>query len=494
MVLAATVVAVGAEASAVVEARTTTKAAVWLVIRVPHRTSRAAENGREPGAVGDRRGHSFRWSNGGGYSAPLRSGVLAGARFAVLLAMREIRFFLVMALSGACSKVEESSYSLANGLKVDVVDAQRGDRVAVLVSYELGLDYDPEGRSGMSNLLSRLLPTCAVPGKPVRQDGLVVRSGSDHLTMAVAVPLANLDEELDDFAARMGGLQIGDADLERERPALLEELARLRGGDAALAAMSFAAEAIRPSRGGWRGGVPREIEKISADEAEAFWREHGKPANARLVIVGDVDPARVRARIEAAFGKIPAGSAAPRRAPAASTVTGTLVMGDQPSALALAVGVPAPSEALYPAFLILAARLSSASHSWKVSFSPLEQPEVLLVTGSLEPEERPDDAAARIHKEISALTAAGPSSSELRAAPATFAASLGTAPLKPEACAHDPVRVAFVKARSAQLHVDGHGLGQALETVTAAQLAEAARLFEPQRTPAVVAGGAIPSP
>jgi zinc protease len=161
----------------------------------------------------------------------------------------------------------------------------------------------------MSNLLSRLLPTCAVSGKPVRHN-LVVRSGSDHLTMAVAVPLANLDEELDDFAARMGGLQIGDADLERERPALLEELARRRGGDAALAATSFAAEAIRPSR----GGVPREIEKITAGEAEAFWREHGTPANARLVIVGDVDPVRVRAEIEAAFGKIPAGRAGrPRR-------------------------------------------------------------------------------------------------------------------------------------------------------------------------------------
>jgi hypothetical protein len=175
-------------------------------------------------------------------------------------------------------------------------------------------------------------------------------------------------------------------------------------------------------------------------------------------------------------------------------VTGTLVIGDQPSAVALAVGVPAPSEALYPAFLILAARLSSASHTWKVSFSPLEQPEVLLVTGSVEPEERPDHAAARIHKEISALTAAWPSSSELRAAPVTFGASLGTAPLKPEACARDPLGVAFVKARSAQLHVDSHALGQALETVSAAQLAEAARLFEPQRTPVVVAGGKIPSP
>src|SRR5439155_9232768 len=140
-----------------------------------------------------------------------------------------------------------------------------------------------------------------------------------------------------------------------------------------------------------------------------FWIDHGKPAAARLVIVGDVDAARVRAKVESAFGKIPAGSPAARRPPAASRVTGTLVMGDAPSAVALAVGAPAPSEPAYAAFLVLAARVTApAPRAWKATFAPLEQPGVLLVTGTVAKEERPDDAAARIRKEVTALVTAAP--------------------------------------------------------------------------------------
>ena len=420
--------------------------------------------------------------------------------------LRSFIAVLSLALLGACSsKVKEESYSLANGLKVDVVASPRGENVAVLVDYEVGLDHDPAGRAGMSNLLSRLLLTSAVPGKPARtRDDLTKRygsswsakAGSDYTAISVAVPAAKLDEELDDFAARMGQLQIGEADLERERPALLQYLAKMRGGDATSAAMNFAAEAIRPSRGAWRGGVPKEIEDVRADEVAAFWREHFKPANARLVVVGPVEPEKVRAKIESAFGKIPSGAAPVLRPAAGSRVTGTLVMGDSPSAVALAVGVPAPSESIYPAFLVLAARLNAGapSRAWKASFAPLEDPSVLLVTGAVGPQERPDDSAGRIRKEVAALVTAGPARGEARAAAEAYGVALGTAPLKPEACERDPMGVAFAKARAAQLRIDGGALARSLEAVSPAQLAEAAKLFEPQRTAAVAAGGTIPPP
>lgn len=420
--------------------------------------------------------------------------------------MRGLSALLSLALLGACSsKVKESSSALPNGLQVDVVASPRGEKVALLVDYAVGLDHDPPGRSGMSNLVSRLLLTCAVPGKPARTredlaqrygTGWSAQAGSDYTAVAVVVPAEKLAEEIGDFAARMGALEIGEPDLARERPALLEELAKMRGGDPSLAAMNFAAEAIRPSRGGWRGGVPGEIEGAGAGEVAAFWREHFKPANARLVVVGPVEPDRVRARIESAFGKIPAGTAPSLRPAAESRVTGTLVMGDAPAAVALAVGAPAPSDALFPAFLVLAARLNAPSpaHPWKARFAPLEHPEVLLVAGAVGPQERPDDAAGRIRKEIASLIAAAPSPGELRAAVAAYGFALRTEPLKPAACERDPMGAAFAKARTAQLRIDGQGLAKALEAVTAGQLADAAKAFEPQQTAAVVAGGTIPPP
>jgi len=212
--------------------------------------------------------------------------------------------------------------------------------------------------------------------------------------------------------------------------------------------------------------------------------------------VGNVDPARVRAKIESAFGKIPSGAAPVRRPAAESRVTGTLVMGDAPSAVALAVGAPAPSEPLFPAFLVLAARLGPGvpPRAWKASFSPLVDPAVLLVTGAVGPQERPDDAAEHIRREITSLVSAAPAKGEVRAAVAAFGVDLGTVPLKPGACERDPMGVAFARARAAQLRIDGKALARSMEALTPDQLAAAAKLFEPRQTAAVVAGGAIPPP
>ena len=124
-------------------------------------------------------------------------------------------------------------------------------------------------------------------------------------------------------------------------------------------AMNRAAEALRPSRGGGlRGGVAKEIEAMTLAEVDAFRRAHYGGATARLIVAGHFDVDEVSKRIKGGLATLPAGKAPEPRAPAASRVTGTLVMGDAPSAMALAVPVPEPKDPLYPAFLVLAARLA----------------------------------------------------------------------------------------------------------------------------------------
>ncbi|MGC4122594.1 MAG: insulinase family protein [Myxococcales bacterium] len=139
-------------------------------------------------------------------------------------------------------------------------------------------------------------------------------------------------------------------------------------------------------------------------ELQSFWRERIKPGNARLVLAGRFDAARVRARIESAFASLPAGTPpVPREGPGA-ILRGTLVMTQEPgAAIALAVGAPPLDGPLFPAFLVHASRLAQAAQpprTWRVQYDPVRRPGMLLVTSPVGAAEQPEPAAARVRSEI----------------------------------------------------------------------------------------------
>lgn len=411
----------------------------------------------------------------------------------------------LLALGAGCkSKPTEASFRLANGLSVDLVATPRGVKVAVVVLYDVGTVHDPPGRSGMAHLLEHLLFTAGAGSRPSRTVeetiqryplGWNAQTGTDYTVLSVVVPPGRLGDELDDAAARMAGLKLEAPDLERERPRVLEELEQMRGGDPALGAINFAAEAIRPTPGqGWRGGIAGEIQAIELSELRAFWSAHYKAANARLVVVGRFDAEEARARVEKAFGGVPAGKRPEARGASDSRVTGTLVMGDAPTAVAVAVAAPAPTDPEYPAFLVLATRLAEAKEpkrAFRLEFTPLDRPEVLLVIGKLEEGETADAAAARLREEIDDLIARPLSEGEAARALSTYGFFLGTAPLSPEAYQANPYGIAFGRGRRAQLGIDPAALKSAFGALTAERLAKAAQRFAPANSVAVAAGGVI---
>lgn len=381
-----------------------------------------------------------------------------------------------------------ASFRLANGLEVELVSGPCGeDDVAVITLFAVGADHDPVDRSGMARVVARLL---SAPGGATR-----VESGSDHTSMSVVVHKDRLAAELDALAARMPRLDATGADLARARSEVLVDLASMRGGDPAQTARSYAAESVHPTRGnGWQGGVATELEEIDLAQAQAFWRAQYVPGNARLVIVGPFDAAAVRSRIEAAFATWSPGSAPAPREPADATVTGTLVFGDAPSALAVAVSAPAPSDALYPAFLVLAARLLapvSPARSWEASYDPIARPETLFVSAQVPPGPAPEAAATAVRAELSALLAQPLAPADFTAAKDRFGLLLGLHALEPATCAAEPRAFALARARRAQLGLSALHLGEALDATTQAQLDEAAARFGPRRSAAVVAGGTI---
>jgi hypothetical protein len=226
------------------------------------------------------------------------------------------------------------------------------------------------------------------------------------------------------------------------------------------------------------------METVTLAEVEAFRTAHYGGATARLVVAGPFDAQDVEKRIRAAFGDAPAAKAPEARPPGASRVTGTLVMGDAPSAVALAVPVPAPNDPLYAPFLVLAARIGP-----KGDFAPLVRPDLLFVTGPLPNPQQAEADAARMRAEVSATVGAPLGADEAARALATYGGALGAQPLGADAIAAAPFEAALAAGRRAQLAVDGKALAAAAGAVTQEQLAAAAKLFDAKSSAAVIAGG-----
>ena len=125
--------------------------------------------------------------------------------------------------------------------------------------------------------------------------GCNAQTGDRYTVFATVFPKGDLEKELAEAAARMGDLRITAADLDREKPRLLDEVSNMFGRIPALGAVNIARELIRPTpRGGRKGGLPEHVQAITLDEVRAHWKRYYKPRNAILVLAGAVDEAAAR--------------------------------------------------------------------------------------------------------------------------------------------------------------------------------------------------------
>jgi zinc protease len=406
--------------------------------------------------------------------------------------------------AGGCrKKVTEAHFRLEDGLRVDLISTPRGEKAALAILFEIGADHDPPGRSGMARLVEHLFSTAGPVGKPATtieelagrygQD-FHAQTGADYTLYAIEAPAGRLMAEIDDAALRMSRLAVVESDLTREKKRLLAEVASAEK-DAASAAMNCAAEAVRPSRGGGlRGGITSQIEAVTLDEVEAFRLAHYGGLTARLIVAGHFDLDEATKRIRRAFADVPGGKPPPARAPSGSSVTGTLVMGNAPQAMALAVPPPDHKDALYPAFLVLAARLADAggaARAWRADFAPLARPDVLFVTSPIPAGHPAEPAAAAMRAEVTALVKAPLADDEMERAIARYGGLLGMTPLSAEAFAAEPFETAFAAGRRAQLGIDGAALAQAARALTQDQVSAGAQRFDTTHSAAVIAGGKL---
>jgi zinc protease len=228
---------------------------------------------------------------------------------------------LIVALAGAvicAARVEAAptitDFELDNGLEVVVIPDHRAPVVTHMIWYKVGAADETPGKSGLAHFLEHLMfkGTEKNPGDAFSQDVAEIGgqenafTTSDYTGFFQRVPREHLKEMMALEADRITGLVLTDEVVKPELNVVLEEqnmrvannpVGRL--GEQMDAALYLNHPYGRPAIG-WR----HEIEKLSRDDALAFYRRFYTPNNAVVIVAGDVSAEEVKAAAEATYGKV----------------------------------------------------------------------------------------------------------------------------------------------------------------------------------------------
>jgi zinc protease len=247
---------------------------------------------------------------------------MSAHRFAVAL------LALVLFMSGVWAQASPTSdppttFTLDNGLQVVVIQDHRTPVVTQMIWYKVGSADETPGKSGLAHFLEHLMfkGTAKHPAGEFSQTVLRVGGNEnaftsyDYTGFFQRVPRDQLPKMMEFEADRMTGLILKDENVLPERDVVLEEYNMRVGNnpDARLNDQIMAALYLNHPYGRPVIGWHHEIEKLTREEALAFYRRFYAPNNAILVIAGDVGPAEIRPMVEQTFGKVAAQPSIPAR-------------------------------------------------------------------------------------------------------------------------------------------------------------------------------------
>jgi len=210
---------------------------------------------------------------------------------------------------------------LANGLKVLVQEVHTAPLVSVWCWYGVGSRDESIGLTGVSHWVEHMnfKGTERIPRDQMK--GIIERFGGmwngytwiDQTTYLETASRDALDQMLFIEAERMNSSLFDPEECESERTVIISEL---QGGDndpeqvldTELTATAFHAHTYRHPTIGWL----HDLQSMTRDDLYAHYRRYYVPANATLVIVGDVDSDDALRRAERYFGRMPPGTTPPR--------------------------------------------------------------------------------------------------------------------------------------------------------------------------------------
>lgn len=222
--------------------------------------------------------------------------------------------FLLAALLSCAASANPHEKVLANGLRVIVKEDHRAPTVVHMVWYRAGSMDEVDGTSGVAHVLEHLMfkgTRRLAPGEFSRR---VAAAGGrdnaftnlDYTGYFQQVPRRALPEMMALEADRMANLQLGPKEFASEIKVVMEER-RMRTEDEpisrvheALHAAAFQAHPYHRPVIGWMD----DLEHMTWQDAQAWYRTWYTPNNATVVIVGDVAHEAVFRLAEKTYGTL----------------------------------------------------------------------------------------------------------------------------------------------------------------------------------------------
>lgn len=222
----------------------------------------------------------------------------------------------------AAEPLDTHEYTLANGLKLLVIEDHRAPIVTHMAWYKVGATEEYAGKTGLAHFLEHLMfkGTDKVPAGEFSK--IVSRNGgqdnaftsSDFTAYFQQVAADKLPLVMEMEADRMANLKIAENEVNSERDVIIEERrTRIENSPPALFreqmdAVQFLSHPYRVPVIGWM----RDIQSLTRADALGFYKLHYAPNNAVVVVVGDVKADAVKALADKTYGVIPAKPVPPR--------------------------------------------------------------------------------------------------------------------------------------------------------------------------------------
>ena len=215
-------------------------------------------------------------------------------------------------------------HTLANGLTVIIKPDRRAPTAVHMLWVRVGAMDEVDGTSGVAHVLEHML----FKGSAKLQAGEFSRrvaemggrenafTGRDYTGYHQQIPAGRLEEVMRLEADRFANNRWPDEEFRREIEVVKEER-RLRIEDSPRAQLYevisgtlFTASPYRRPISGWMS----DLDAMTPQDARDFYQRWYVPANAAVVVAGDVDPAEVLRLAQKHYGGIPA-RAVPARKP-----------------------------------------------------------------------------------------------------------------------------------------------------------------------------------
>lgn len=228
-----------------------------------------------------------------------------------------------LSAASAQSPPKAQQFTLANGMTLIVKPDRRAPTAVHMVWVRVGAMDEVDGTTGVAHLLEHMMfkgtPTVP-PGEFSRRVAALgglenAFTGKDYTGYYQQIPANRLENVMKLESDRFASNQWPEDEFRRELEVVKEER-RLRTEDQprslfweALSAEAFVASSYRRPVVGWMS----DLESMTPQDARDFFQRWYVPANAAIVVAGDVDPVEVRRLAEKYYGSIAPRPVPPRK-------------------------------------------------------------------------------------------------------------------------------------------------------------------------------------